>query len=137
MIDLISKKEETETLGFSIIDAVYAPEEISKMIAIIEKADASRDTFRKSKGLFAIRQFLREIPEISRKIFNDRLSEVIQTVFGNGFFVVKSIYFDKPETLNWYVSYHQDLTISVDRKLALDAQPELHNQQQKKTRYPY
>lgn len=34
-------------------------------------------------------------------------------------FVVKSIYFDKPEKSNWYVSYHQDLTISVDKKLDL------------------
>jgi ectoine hydroxylase-related dioxygenase (phytanoyl-CoA dioxygenase family) len=33
--------------------------------------------------------------------------------------VVKSIYFDKPETSNWYVAYHQDLTISVDKKLEL------------------
>jgi ectoine hydroxylase-related dioxygenase (phytanoyl-CoA dioxygenase family) len=33
---------------------------------------------------------------------------------------VKSIYFDKPETSNWYVSYHQDLTISVDKKLELE-----------------
>jgi ectoine hydroxylase-related dioxygenase (phytanoyl-CoA dioxygenase family) len=30
--------------------------------------------------------------------------------------VVKSIYFDKPEKSNWFVSYHQDLTISVDKK---------------------
>lgn len=34
------------------------------------------------------------------------------------YFVVKSIYFDKPESSNWYVSYHQDLTISVDNKVA-------------------
>ena len=29
---------------------------------------------------------------------------------------MKSIYFDKPETSNWYVAYHQDLTISVNEK---------------------
>jgi ectoine hydroxylase-related dioxygenase (phytanoyl-CoA dioxygenase family) len=34
--------------------------------------------------------------------------------------VVKSIYFDKPEQSNWFVAYHQDLTISVDRKLSLE-----------------
>jgi ectoine hydroxylase-related dioxygenase (phytanoyl-CoA dioxygenase family) len=32
---------------------------------------------------------------------------------------VKSIYFDKPETSNWYVSYHQDLTISLDKKVQI------------------
>jgi ectoine hydroxylase-related dioxygenase (phytanoyl-CoA dioxygenase family) len=39
---------------------------------------------------------------------------------GENFFVVKSIYFDKPGSSNWYVSYHQDLTISVDKKIELD-----------------
>ena len=34
--------------------------------------------------------------------------------------MVKSIYFDKPENSNWYVSYRQDLTISVDKKLDLN-----------------
>ena len=31
--------------------------------------------------------------------------------------MVKSIYFDKHETSNWFVTYHQDLTISVDKKI--------------------
>jgi ectoine hydroxylase-related dioxygenase (phytanoyl-CoA dioxygenase family) len=33
--------------------------------------------------------------------------------------VVKSIYFDKPEQSNWFVAWHQDLTISVDKKVDL------------------
>ena len=33
--------------------------------------------------------------------------------------MVKSIYFDKPSSSNWYVSYHQDLTISVNKKIEL------------------
>jgi len=32
---------------------------------------------------------------------------------------VKSIYFDKPAGSNWFVSYHQDLTISVNAKIDL------------------
>ena len=39
---------------------------------------------------------------------------------GDRYFIVKSIYFDKPQTSNWYVSYHQDLTISVDKKLEVE-----------------
>nr|WP_317166891.1 phytanoyl-CoA dioxygenase family protein [Chryseobacterium indologenes] len=43
----------------------------------------------------------------------------MREIFGEKYFVVKSIYFDKPETSNWYVAYHQDLTISVDKKMEL------------------
>jgi len=33
---------------------------------------------------------------------------------------MKSIYFDKPPASNWFVSWHQDLTISVDTKADID-----------------
>ena len=43
-------------------------------------------------------------------------TSIISQLFGNDYFAVKSIYFDKPEQSNWFVAYHQDLTISVDKK---------------------
>jgi ectoine hydroxylase-related dioxygenase (phytanoyl-CoA dioxygenase family) len=67
-----------------------------------------------------VRQFLYEVPSTRRTYFNGKLNSIISQLFGQDFFVVKSIYFDKPETSNWYVSYHQDLTISVDKKLELE-----------------
>jgi ectoine hydroxylase-related dioxygenase (phytanoyl-CoA dioxygenase family) len=105
--------------GFTIIDAIYSNEEVEQILTIIENADKSNETFRKSSDLFAIRQFLKEIPEAKDLIYNAKLKEVVDVFFGNNFFTVKSIYFDKPETSNWYVAYHQDLTISVDKKIEL------------------
>ena len=40
--------------------------------------------------------------------------------FGKDYFITKSIYFDKPEKSNWFVAYHQDLTISVDKKVEIE-----------------
>jgi len=105
-----------EKNGFTIVDAVFSKEEIAQMLGIIEMADTSKSTFRKSADLFAIRQFLKEIPEINPIIFDQNFKNLIQQLFGEGYFVVKSIYFDKPEQSNWFVAYHQDLTISVDKK---------------------
>ncbi len=48
------------------------------------------------------------------------ISEVNSILAAIDNFVVKSIYFDKPASSNWYVPYHQDLTISVDKKLELE-----------------
>jgi len=106
--------------GFGIINEMYADEEINSIIAQIAKADTSKDTFRKSEDLFAIRQFLKEVPAVFTTLFNTQLRKLISQVMGSDFFVVKSIYFDKPSSSNWYVPYHQDLTISVDRKIALE-----------------
>ena len=106
--------------GFSIINNVYTTNEIEKLISLIEnvtKNDFNISTFRKSQDLFAIRQFHKEIPETLDLIFNKNLNEIIKSNFGKGYFITKSIYFDKPEKSNWFVAYHQDLTISVDKKI--------------------
>ena len=113
-------RNEIREIGFASFDNIYSTEEVEKIIETINQADKSKDTFRKSSDLFAVRQFLKEIPSTRELIFTEKLNSVITGLFGHHYFVVKSIYFDKPETSNWYVSYHQDLTISVDKKLELE-----------------
>ncbi|MES2274885.1 MAG: phytanoyl-CoA dioxygenase family protein [Bacteroidota bacterium] len=103
--------------GFTIIDAIYTQEEIRNIIEQIEQVNSDKPTFRVSNDLFAIRQFLREVPGVCPLIFNAKLISIINDLFGDDYFVVKSIYFDKPGLSNWFVAYHQDLTISVDYKL--------------------
>ena len=105
--------------GFSVMENIYSDEEIQNILTIIDQTDSSNETFRKTNDLFAIRQFLREIPTVIDLIFTENLKSVMKEIIGEGFFVVKSIYFDKPETSNWYVPYHQDLTISVDKKMEI------------------
>ncbi|TKC08301.1 phytanoyl-CoA dioxygenase family protein [Pedobacter polaris] len=111
--------KEISAEGFSIISDVYSNQEIEQILAVINEVDTTKDTFRKSADLFAIRQFLKEIPAVYGLVFNSKLKSIIQSTFGEDYFVVKSIYFDKPEQSNWFVSYHQDLTISVDKKVEL------------------
>ena len=120
MEKLEKHKIQIQEFGFTTIDFVYTNEEIDTILRSIEQADTSKETFRKSNDLFAIRQFLKELPETKELIFNEKLKEVINSIFGSKYFVVKSIYFDKPEASNWYVAYHQDLTISVDKKIILE-----------------
>jgi len=105
--------------GFTVINNIFLHEEIDKIIHVLENIDTSKETFRKSEDLFAIRQFLKEIPEVKDLIFNDNIKTIVKEIFGEKYFAVKSIYFDKPEKSNWYVAYHQDLTISVDKKVDL------------------
>jgi len=106
--------------GFTVINNIFSDHEIRSISKVIQNTDPSKETFRKSDDLFAIRQFLKEVPGVQDLIFNEKVKTVIREIFGNRYFVVKSIYFDKPETSNWYVAYHQDLTISVDQKLQLE-----------------
>lgn len=102
--------------GFTIVDDIYTADEINAVDGLIERVDQSNKTFRKSEDLFAIRQFLMEVPQVKEFIFNNKLKALVNDLFGSDYFVVKSIYFDKPEKSNWFVAWHQDLTISVDKK---------------------
>ena len=102
--------------GFTIIDNVFTAEEVAIIIETINSIDTSGPAFRKTSDLFAIRRFVKEVPAISPLIFNSRLRAIIDELFGPDYFLVKSIYFDKPEQSNWFVAYHQDLTISVQEK---------------------
>ncbi|MCW4470104.1 phytanoyl-CoA dioxygenase family protein [Flavobacterium sp. MFBS3-15] len=113
---IITTAKEIREKGFSIIQGIYTDKEIQKILSVIESADSSSETFRKSTGLFAIRRFLEEIPDVLPIVFNANLLGIITDVLGKGYFIVKSIYFDKPGESNWFVAYHQDLTISVREK---------------------
>lgn len=110
-------KEKLNNNGFAIIPDIYTKEEIGTLLHLIEHTNTTGTAFRKTNDLFAIRQFLKEVPNTFSIVFNNNLKELITSLLGNDFFVVKSIYFDKPENSNWFVAYHQDLTISVDKKL--------------------
>ena len=106
--------------GFTIINDIFSIEEITQILAIITQADTTNATFRKSADIFAIRQFLKEMPQTHKIIFTQKLKNIITEIFGEEYFVTKSIYFDKPEKSNWFVPYHQDLTISVDKKVEIE-----------------
>lgn len=120
MADINMYRTQIEHTGFVTINNVFSDGEVEKILQLINQADTSRTTFRKSADLFAIRQFFKEEPEIGNLILNDEFKLLIYGLFGSDYFIVKSIYFDKPEQSNWFVSYHQDLTISVDKKVELD-----------------
>lgn len=115
-MSIATHRENISVKGFTVIDNIFTPAETAAILNTIEQADTSNDTFRKTKDLFAIRQFLKEIPAVIPVVFNATLKAVIKDLFGEAYVPVKSIYFDKPGDSNWFVSYHQDLTISVKEK---------------------
>lgn len=119
---MISKGQTGEFFaeGFAIVNNIYNNDEIENLLSKITGANTDKETFRKSSDLFAIRQFLKEVPGAVDTIFNENLRSVLKVLLGDKYFIIKSIYFDKPKHSNWYVSYHQDLTISVDKRIELN-----------------
>ena len=97
--------------GFSIHHDIYSKEEINKIIEVIDNS--------KQHSPYAKRRFIAELPQLVPILFNRHLNELIYNEFDKSYFITKSIYFDKPPNSNWFVAYHQDLTISVDKKVKM------------------
>lgn len=113
-------KIELEENGFSVLSDLYSESEISRILVCIENAEQDGNSFMKTKDLFAIRQLIINVPELSELLFNRKLTELISDLSESEYFLTKAIYFDKPSESNWFVAYHQDLSISVDKKIELE-----------------
>lgn len=105
-----------EENGFSILSDLYSADEIDEILNCTENAEQNGNSFLKTKDLFAIRQLLNNVPELSQLLFNKKLINLLSELFESECFLTKAIYFDKPSDSNWFVAYHQDLSISVDKK---------------------
>lgn len=118
-MDLQQHKIALEKKGFSILPKLFSNEEISQILNCIENAEQSGDSFLNTGDLFAIRQLLKNVPELRNLLFNRKLEELLKVLSESELFLTKAIYFDKPSESNWFVAYHQDLSISVDKKADL------------------
>jgi hypothetical protein len=109
-------KEEFSKNGFAVIENIYTPQEANNLLHVIEQATGTSANFRKTETLFAIRRFLQEVPDAVAIIFNNEMRKLIARIFDATYFAVKAIYFDKPKQPNWFVAWHQDITIAVTEK---------------------
>jgi hypothetical protein len=104
------------TKGFAILENVFSEIEIENILQKIDNQQLTNPNFRINDDLFAIRCFLSEFPKLKEVLMNEKMQNLVAS-FGEGYKIVKAIYFDKPPRANWIVNWHQDLTISVKEKV--------------------
>lgn len=110
-------KSELDQFGFAIVDALYTEKEILDICLAIEEVSRNNDNIQESNDLYAIRQLIGTVPQLKSLIFNESFKKMMSVHFESAYFLTKAIYFDKPSESNWFVSYHQDLSISVKEKV--------------------
>ncbi|MFY0593402.1 phytanoyl-CoA dioxygenase family protein [Roseivirga sp.] len=113
MGSLLAKKiNKFEKDGFTILKSVFSDESLSK---VSKKIDTyiSKNQPDEKKSFYAIRHLFKEIPELIELILTPTFKNIIEVYAGKDYFISKAIYFSKPLDQNWFVSYHQDLSINV------------------------
>ena len=101
-------KEELDVLGYSLTDVVLSKKEIRLLGAAIKKYSSN----------FSVRQLVKKVPQVLAIILkNPSFTELFQTICGTDYFLSKAIYFNKQNRSNWFVGYHQDISIGVEKKI--------------------
>ncbi len=101
-----------EYKGFVILNNVYGKKEVNLIKATIynyQRGSAKEEPY-------AIRNLVKKLPDLKKLLFNTNLLTILRRI-DQGLFLTKAIYFDKSPEANWYVTWHQDLTINVNDKI--------------------
>ena len=106
---LIKARKKLKKQGYAMLNQLYTSREIRKILAHL---DSVTDSTGKT---FACRRLLQEVPGLVPVLLNQNLLRVVQAIDPKAF-LTKAIYFDKPPKANWYVTWHQDIPINVNKK---------------------
>lgn len=107
--------KKVEHKGYAILNHVYGKKEMN----LIKGAIYNYQKSNPQEEPHAIRNLLGKVPSLAKLIFNANLQTIIGKM-NKDLFLTKAIYFDKTPEANWYVTWHQDITINVTNKIETD-----------------
>lgn len=105
--------DEVADNGFAVVREVIQESEISKLVSVLE-ALRHRDKNQSSAG---VRHLLKRSAMVRKFANSKAILNIAAEIVGTKAKPVKAILFDKTPGANWYVTWHQDLTIAVKEKI--------------------
>lgn len=119
-------KEKFEKEGSLVVERIYTNEEVLEL-----KTKLSYFLKEEENRIIATRNLLLKHPSLKDTLFNKKIKKLVSKIDKKAF-LTKAIFFDKPEEGNWYVTWHQDMTIHVNSKVDL---PNFNGWTRKNTTY--
>jgi len=125
---LIAINKQLQHKGFAILNKLYTKRELRKIFPLLPNNSGNSNTAeivtpleteKNKDNTFGVRQFLQKQADLIPLLFNQNLKNLITSINPKAF-LVKSIFFDKPQTSNWFVPWHQDIPINVKEKIAVN-----------------
>lgn len=98
--------------GFAVQHAVVAPEQLTSLLTQVEPLRA------RGESEAGMRLLLQRSEAVRHFAYSDKLSSLARSALGEGVpKPVRAILFDKTPSSNWYVTWHQDVTIAVKERI--------------------
>ena len=103
---------EFESNGFAVIRKAIPDEEISELANFIEAYREENQSVLSA----GFRNLLKQ-KTIKDFAYSKTVREIVTTFLDDNAIPVRSIFFDKTPASNWYVTWHQDLSIAVEKQV--------------------
>ncbi|MBX9724393.1 MAG: phytanoyl-CoA dioxygenase family protein [Candidatus Obscuribacterales bacterium] len=106
--------ENFERDGFVLAEAVVGDVVIADLVETVERIRRDSNISACAAGL---RQLMKRSRNVRRLARSEALTNIVHKILGADAKPVKAILFDKTPASNWYVTWHQDLTIAVNQQI--------------------
>ncbi len=107
-----SLAERLERDGYAIVPGVLSGAQVEHWRAAFAACDQGDQASHAFRDLFKV------IPEVGGLLRLSAAAPLLDAAVGPGGFAVRGLFFDKSADANWFVGWHQDLTIAVREKCA-------------------
>lgn len=99
--------------GFARIRNPFTQTQIDSLSEAIESFRESQNSVMAA----GFRNLLKQCEGVRRIAESKEIREIVEPLQGKKTKPVRSIFFDKTPASNWYVTWHQDLSIAVERRI--------------------
>ena len=104
---------EFEKNGFALIRNPFSNGQIEKLTSAIEEFRAANT----SATAAGFRNLLGQCSQVREFAHSKEIREIVVALQGEQSKPIRSIFFDKTPASNWYVTWHQDLSIAVEKRI--------------------
>jgi hypothetical protein len=103
--------------GFCMLRAAVSANTIARLLTVCKdvfEGDTDGVRARSSRGhVYAARNLIDSIPEVSTVWRDEPLLSFLREQLGDGFGLVRALFFDKPPDRTWNLPWHKDTSIAV------------------------
>lgn len=108
---------EFDKKGFLVLKNIIGEYTILHLIESLSKLKFANGISKRNNSIYGVRNLLNLSSEIKDFAESETVRKIVENFIGKDAKSVRAIYFDKTPDANWKVPWHQDLTISVKRKI--------------------
>lgn len=107
--------QDLERNGFFLYPALLDEHQLQRWLGRCKAAFESPDIgmLRSRGSLYGSRSLLRVMPEVVELAHERSIRSLMRAILGDGWGVVRGLFFDKPPERSWTLPWHRDRTIAV------------------------